>query len=141
MCLWEVWFDVFWRRKFFPISKLNNGKLNGFNWIKGIFIRGRDPCFTLQFWGILLSYHIWIKLRKVIFVQLKYRIINKQEQNFKSHHEIAFSVNGTRMWKHGICSFHTVFQELAYTDCKLLNKTESCPPNSMETCYFKILSV
>lgn len=35
----------------------------------------------------------------------------------------------------------TLFSKNWHTDCKLLNKTESCPPSSMETCYFKILSV
>lgn len=51
------------------------------------------------------------------------------------HDEIAFSINGTNMWKYGICSFNTVFQELAHTDYKLLNKTESYPPSSMELLF------
>lgn len=109
-------------------------EVSGFNWIQGAFIHGQDPCFNLQFWGIIFSYHIWIELRKVILVQLKY-IINKREQNFKMHDEIAFSINGTNMWKYGICSFNTVFQELAHTDYKLLNKTESYPPSSMELLF------
>lgn len=94
----------------------------------------RTHVLIYSFWGIILSYHIWIEQRKVILVQLKY-IINKREQNFKTHDEIAYSINGTSMWKYGICPFNTVFQELAHTDYKLFNKTESCPPSSMELLF------